>query len=140
VKTVLLVDDDLGFAFWLGRALDRAGYETWPARSVSAAESLLWEVRLAVDLLVINASLPQAREFATWVARSRSDCSLIAICEGSGRVPTFLGTSVVHRKPQAIRAATEFEWVQIIRGAHVAEVARQGLRVLRKPAHSDRAF
>ena len=65
VKTVLLVDDNLGFAFWLGQALDRAGYETWPARSVPAAESLLEEVPLAVDLLVINASLPRAPAFAT---------------------------------------------------------------------------
>src|ERR1035441_10028539 len=30
VKTVLIVDDDLGFAFCLGQALDRARYETWP--------------------------------------------------------------------------------------------------------------
>src|SRR4029077_1698104 len=81
VKTVLLVDDNLGFAFWLGQALDRAGYETWPARSVPAAESLLKEVPLAIDLLVINATLPLAPAFATNLCRTRTDFKVIAVYE-----------------------------------------------------------
>ena len=140
MKTVLIVDDDLGFAFWLGQALDRTGYETWPARSVSAAESLLSEVRLVVDLLVINASLPRARAFAAHVGRSRADFNVIAICEGSGDVQTFFEASAVHKKPEAINAATESEWVQIVRDVQMAEVTRHELRVLRKPTDSDRAF
>jgi len=139
VRTVLLVDDNLGFAFWLGRALDRAGYETWPARSVPAAESLLSEVRLVVDLLVINASLPRARLFAAHLGRSRADFKVIAICERSDDVQTFFGASV-YKKPEAINAATESEWVQIVRGVRTAEVTRHELRVPRKPTDSDRAF
>src|ERR1017187_4122777 len=99
-KTVLIVDNDLGFAFWLGQALDRAGYETWPARNVAAADSLLAEVRLVVDLLVINASLPRARAFAAHVGRSRADFKVIAICEGSGGVQTFFEASAVHRSEE----------------------------------------
>jgi DNA-binding NtrC family response regulator len=140
VRTVLLVDDNLGFAFWLGRALDRAGYETWPARSVPAAESLLSEVRLVVDLLVINASLPRARLFAAHLGRSRADFKVIAICEGSDDVQTFFEASAVYKKPEAINATTESEWVQIVRGVRTPEVTRHELRVPRKPTDSDRAF
>jgi hypothetical protein len=32
-KTVLIVDEDLGFVFWLGRLLTETGYQAWPARS-----------------------------------------------------------------------------------------------------------
>ena len=116
VKTVLLVDDNLGFAFWLGQALDRAGYETWPARSVPAAESLLEEVPLAVDLLVINASLPRAPAFATRLCRNKSDFKVIAVYEGGTDVTeSFPQASAVHQKPQTIDIAAKLEWVQLVR-------------------------
>ena len=117
----------------MGRALERAGYETWPARSVSAAESLLCELSLFVDVLVINASLPRAREFTIRVGRSREDCKVISICEGSDGIQAFSGACAVHRKPQALSAATELEWVQIIRSVQPAEVVRRELQVLRRP-------
>jgi DNA-binding NtrC family response regulator len=116
VKTVLLVDDNLGFAFWLGQALDRAGYETWPARSVPAAESLLAEVPLAVDLLVINASLPRAPAFATNLGRAKADFKVIAVYEGAADlVESFPKASAVHQKPQTIDIAAKLEWIQLVR-------------------------
>jgi DNA-binding NtrC family response regulator len=116
VKTVLLVDDNLGFAFWLGQALDRAGYETWPARSVPAAESLLEEVPLAVDLLVINASLPRAPAFATHLGRTRTDFKVIAVYEeATDPMTSFPQASAVHQKPQTIDVAAKLEWVQLVR-------------------------
>jgi hypothetical protein len=116
VKTVLLVDDNLGFAFWLGQALDRAGYETWPARSVPAAESLLEEVPLAVDLLVINASLPRAPAFATDLSRTRTNFKVIAVYEeATDPLTSFPQACAVHQKPHTIDVAAKLEWVQLIR-------------------------
>jgi DNA-binding response OmpR family regulator len=117
VKTVLIVDDDLGFAFWLGQTLDRAGYETWPARSVTAAKSLLAEVKLAVDLLVIPASLPRAPSFASQLLRAKSDFKVIAVYPEMGEtVEVFPKASAVHRKPQTIDTAAKLEWVQLVKG------------------------
>jgi DNA-binding NtrC family response regulator len=117
VKTVLIVDDDLGFAFWLGQTLDRAGYETWPARSVSAAKALLAEVKLAVDLLVITASLPRAPSFASQLGRTKSDFKVIAVYPELGdAVGAFPKASAVHRNPQTIDSAAKLEWVQLVKG------------------------
>lgn len=117
VKTVLIVDDDLGFAFWLGQALDRAGYETWPARSVTAAKSLLKEVRLAVDLLVITASLPRALAFANYLGRTRTDFKVIAVYEElAGSIKPFPKASAIHQKPQIIDTAAKLEWVKLVAG------------------------
>lgn len=117
MKTVLIVDDDLGFAFWLGQALDRAGYETWPARSVTAARSLLAEVRLAVDLLVITASLPRALALATYLGRARADFKVIAVYEElSDDLKPFPKASAVHQKPQTIDTAAKVEWVRLVTG------------------------
>ena len=122
VKTVLLVDDDLGFAFWLGQALDRAGYETWPAHSVPAAESLLAAVRLAVDLLVINASLPRAPAFATHLGRRKAGFKVIAVYERPDDVVRpFPEANVVHQKPQTIDTAARLEWVQLVTGVLAAK-------------------
>ena len=117
MKTVLIVDDDLGFAFWLGQALDRAGFETWPARSVVAAQSLLAEVNLPVDLLVITSSLPWAPVLATHLGRTRADFKVIAVCDEPGDVvQSFPKVSAVRQKPQTIDAAARIEWVQFIKG------------------------
>ncbi len=117
VKTVLIVDDDLGFAFWLGQVLDRAGYETWPARSVTAAKSLMTEVRLAVDLLVITPSLPRALGFANSLGRCNADFKVIAVYEDlSDGIKPFPKASAVHQKPQTIDTAAKLEWVQLVTG------------------------
>lgn len=117
MKTVLIVDDDLGFAFWLGQALDRAGYETWPARSVTAAKSLLKEVRLAVDLLVITASLPRAVAFANYLGGTNANFKVIAVYEDlSAGIKPFPKASALHQKPQIIDTAAKLEWIQLVTG------------------------
>jgi DNA-binding NtrC family response regulator len=117
VKTVLIVDDDLGFAFWLGQALDQAGYETWPARSVTAAKSLLAEVRLAVDLLVISASASRAHALVTYLGRSKPDFKVIAVYdELSDRIKPFPKASAIHQKPETIDTAAKLEWVRLVTG------------------------
>jgi len=57
-KTVLVVDSDLGFVFWLGRLLTEAGYEAFPAKTAKDAMELVPTLELAVDLLVVNPAQP----------------------------------------------------------------------------------
>jgi hypothetical protein len=115
VKTVLIVADDLGFAFWLGQALDRVGCQTWPARSVAAAEALVAELKLTVDMLVITASLRQAPGFATRLSRATEDFKVIAVTdERSEPLEPFPGASVVHQKPRIIDTAARLEWVRLV--------------------------
>jgi hypothetical protein len=118
VKTVLIVADDLGFAFWLGQALDRAGCEAWPARSVDAAESLVAELKLKVDVLVIAASLCRAPAFAAGLSRAAGDFKVIAVQddERTDPIKPFPGASAVHRKPQTIDTAATVKWVELVLG------------------------
>jgi len=72
VKNVLIVDNDLGFVFWLGQALDAAGYDTLPAKGVREAVTLLSEIHVKIDVLMVRSSLPGAEEFAAelrWAQR-----------------------------------------------------------------------
>jgi DNA-binding NtrC family response regulator len=59
-KSVLLAVDDLGFALWSGRLLADAGYQTWPAKTVSDALKWIEEPGANFRLLLIDPSLPDA--------------------------------------------------------------------------------
>ena len=60
---ILLIDHDMGLMFWLGQALDRAGFDAFPARSVYDAKQLIEQLHLSVDLAVVNFSLAGAHDF-----------------------------------------------------------------------------
>jgi DNA-binding response OmpR family regulator len=60
MNTVLVVDSDVGFAFWFGYGLNQAGYATFPAESVASAKELQDDLEIAVDLLIIDTALPDA--------------------------------------------------------------------------------
>lgn len=62
MKTVLIVDDDLGFLFWLAKALGNAGYNVVPAVSISKARSIVSDLALMPDLLIINPAVQASSE------------------------------------------------------------------------------
>jgi hypothetical protein len=72
-STILIIDSDLGFVFWLGQSLDAAGYESIPAKNVPGAKVLLGELRVIVDLLIIRPSIAGANAFIEGL-RISQDC------------------------------------------------------------------
>jgi ActR/RegA family two-component response regulator len=54
-KTVLILDDDLGFSMWLGRALNEAGFRTLPvSRGVEALAIIADSSFPQIDLVIAN--------------------------------------------------------------------------------------
>jgi hypothetical protein len=118
VKTVLLVDSDLGFVFWLGHALDSAGYEALPAKSVSDAIALLVQYRLSIDLLILNPSLAGAPGFAEDVRTSQRHAKIIVLAESTGAMQ---GGEVSHPKPDRIDEIAKLEWLDLIHNVLAGE-------------------
>jgi DNA-binding response OmpR family regulator len=77
--TVLIVERDLGFAFWLGRALDRMGFGSFPAKDVPSALSLTRELNLAIDLLIIDPELPGAGSLIQKIKKLGSTAKVILV-------------------------------------------------------------
>ena len=69
-RTVLILDTEVAFAFWLGQALIQAGYDAFPANSCEDATELLSRLNVGIDLLVLNFRLGGARDFAAALRRS----------------------------------------------------------------------
>jgi hypothetical protein len=78
---VLVIDNDLGFAFWLTKALDCAGYEAFPAKSVQDASILLTEIPMKLGLLVLTGTPADAEPFIARVRRQHKDLRIICLLE-----------------------------------------------------------
>jgi hypothetical protein len=70
-KTVLVIGPDLGFVFWLGQTLDRAGYEAFPARSAAAAAETVTEFHLHPGLVILTTWIEGANELIAELRRSQ---------------------------------------------------------------------
>src|SRR5215472_14245187 len=78
MKTVLVVDSDVGFVFWLGQGLDQNRYAVLPAANVPNARTLLDELRITADLVVVNPALPDAANFVE-ALRGRNPCLKVVL-------------------------------------------------------------
>lgn len=97
-RAILLVDTDLRFLFWLGSALDHAGYNAFPARTVSDAIALLRELHLMVEVLMVNCALPGAADLIARVRFSQKRLKVISLVEEELPVLTA-GVDAVCTKP-----------------------------------------
>ena len=115
MKTILLVDHDLGFVFWLGQTLDRAGYEALPAKDIAGAVSLIEELQLDVDLLVIQPALSGAAEFVEKLCQDRPTVKVIAASDPENLTEVLLpGANAFRKKPALTGPADPEEWLSMI--------------------------
>jgi CheY-like chemotaxis protein len=113
--TALLVDSDLGFIFWLGQALDLAGYSALPAKNTQAADELIQEHKPSIDVLVIDPLLPNALPFASCLRQSRRDLKVIAVIpEGSEESFPVAEVDVIKHRPRHFSRAAALQWVNLI--------------------------
>jgi ActR/RegA family two-component response regulator len=125
VKTaVLLIDCDLGFVFWLGRTLDRGGYEAFPAKSVPDALKLITELNLTVGLVVLNYSLPGAENLITTLRQSQKYSKIILLVDDAAE-QVQLDADAKYRKPDGVDENSKAELLQTI-GRVLAHRARTG--------------
>lgn len=119
VKNVLIVDNDLGFVFWLGRVLDAAGYETLPAKGIGEAFALLREIPVRIDVLMVLCTLPGANVFAAELRGSqRGHLKAIALMdqddERGESMAAWDGWQIKPKLPDGIARKTFLSLVQSI--------------------------
>jgi len=113
--TVLLVDSDLGFVFWLGHALDSAGYTAVPAQCTKAARELIQKHRIPVDILVIDPLLPDAFPFIFQLRQSQRSVAVVAaIAEDWEELPPMTEVDAVIRKPRRLTLMAAVQWINLI--------------------------
>jgi hypothetical protein len=115
LKTILIVDRDLGFVFWLGQILDAAGYVAVPAKGVADAAEIVVTLRLPVDVLIAPAVESGVGEFVEKLRFTSPDLQVVALAseeDAAWAMPP--PRAVWKRKPRYRDEATRSEWLNLI--------------------------
>lgn len=115
MKTVLLIEPDLGFVFWLGQALASAGWRAIPAKGIDDAALLLEQLRSEIDLLVVNPGLGGAPDLVDSLRASQPNLQVLLVL-GSEEQNTdqIRNASAVLRKPLQLDKVTGALWLRVI--------------------------
>ena len=112
MKTVFIIDRDLGFVFWLGQVLLAAGYEVIPAKGTSEATALIGELQPQVDLLIVNPSLAGAASLVAVLRRSRADLKVLLLTGDTERRIPF--PDAILQKPLHADHFASSVWLQCV--------------------------
>lgn len=127
MATILILDEDLGFVFWLGQALTAASFKPLPAQNVSDAKRWLRRFKLIVDVLILDPAVPGAIEFAEWLRCQQGQLRVVAAV-GERPEPSVVAKDVdaLRKKPEVLDPAAEAQWLQVIRSVLAGNANTQG--------------
>jgi len=115
VKTILIVDKDLGFVFWLGQILDAAGYTALPAKGVADATEIVSTLRLSIDILVAPQSEPNLHGLVERLRVTSPNLQVVAVAgERDQAIAGDRFDAVWKRGPCRRDAAAKSEWLDLI--------------------------
>jgi DNA-binding response OmpR family regulator len=84
VATILILDNDLGFSFWLGQSLTAPHCRALPAKSVAEAVALIGQFKLKIDFLIMNPAVPGANDFTRALRREQRHLRVAALVPETG--------------------------------------------------------
>ena len=113
--TVWIVDDDLGFVWWLGEIFTEAGCRALPALSCEQAVSLMKQLDVGIDLLVLNPQLPGVIRMLQMLRGADANFKVVAI----GKTPPVLATAIHPQanleRPSSSDSISRLEWLTKVR-------------------------
>jgi DNA-binding NtrC family response regulator len=113
--TVWIVDNDLGFVWWLGEVFTEAGCRTLPALSCEQALTLIRSLDVAIDLLVVNLQLPGIVKMLQILSRAHPNLKIVAIGNASAALPAALRRQASLERPSASDSISRPEWLKRVR-------------------------
>ncbi len=112
LQTLLVVDDDLAFVFWLGFGLDSHGLQAVPAKNATAARALLGRIEYPLRAAIVNAALPGTARLVKDLRRHQPDLRVISL--GSAEESALPGSDAARQRPAELGEAAKSEWVNAI--------------------------
>ena len=65
-QTVLIIDEDSAFVFWLAKLLSDAGYYSLPGLNCQQALSHIRELNATIDAVIVDPNLPGVPEMCVF--------------------------------------------------------------------------
>jgi DNA-binding NtrC family response regulator len=113
--TVWIVDNDLGFVWWLGEVFTEAGCRTLPALSCEQALALIKSLNVGIDLLVVNPQLPGVIKMLEILSRAHPNFKIVAIGNASPALPADLRPQASLERPSASDSISRPDWLKKVR-------------------------
>ena len=123
--TALLVDDDLGFVYWIGERFHEAGYQPVPALNVRQAVSLIKKLDLKIAVVVVNPGLRGVRSFIKTLSQRQSFAKIILIRDPRAPITVVVRAHAIVERPSGLEPASRHEWLRKLRRilSHADETA-----------------
>jgi DNA-binding NtrC family response regulator len=113
--TVWIVDDDLGFVWWLGEIFTDAGCRAVPALSCVQAISLLQMLNVGIDLLVVNPRLPGISGMLQVLSRANRSLKIVVIGRAFPTAPAAIHPQANLERPSGSDSISRAEWLKKVR-------------------------
>jgi CheY-like chemotaxis protein len=120
MKNVLIVDDNLGFLYWLGETLAGAHYQPWPASNAPEANAMLRSRQFShLDLLVVNPALRGIQRLVQRLRTSQPNLKVLAVDPVNDK--QVQGVDAWRARPNGADNSARTEWlreVERVFGSH----------------------
>jgi DNA-binding NtrC family response regulator len=113
--TVWIVDNDLGFVWWLGEVFTEAGCRTLPALSCEQALALMKSLDVGIDLLVVNPQLPGILKMLQLLSRAHPNLKIVAIGNASAALSAAFHPQASLERPSASDSISRPDWLKKVR-------------------------
>ncbi len=97
--TVLIVDQDVGFVFWLGQIFTELGCQAVPALDCTQAVSITSALNLKIDLVVVNPRLPGVSKMMKKLSCAGHSLKVVVIREGNVEAISKLPAHAILERP-----------------------------------------
>jgi len=115
--TIMIVDGDLGFLYWLGCTLSAAGYLPLPALNCEDVGGVIERLQVGVDILVIDSCLPGANELAVELTREHPQLKVIAVVRNDDKAELdYSRADAFQYKRPGSDDAMGAVWLETVRG------------------------
>lgn len=110
--TVLIVDRDFGFAFWLAEIFTELGCHPVPALDCAKAVSLTPELE-KVDMVVLDPTMPACSKMMQSLTRLHPSVKLVAVV--GEKTDSNIAADAVLKRPSGLMPISRQEWVRRVR-------------------------
>lgn len=108
---ILIIDDDVGFLWWLGELFNEIGYRSIPALNCKEALALVRNLSGGVDLLVINPALKGVAALVRILNRVQRP-KIVLIHESSAKTIPLVEAAAILERPTGWGPVSRQEWRQ----------------------------
>lgn len=116
-RSVLIVDEDLGFLSWLSDLFTEAGYQAIPALNSRQAVSITKKFSIAIDIIAIHDSLPGASGVLEKLNRPDRPLRIVAILDPGVEGPPAITAHATLERPSGLESVSRPAWLKKILSA-----------------------